>query len=137
MLSWFSYPHRLNNLFCDAVNVWLLLADEDALEVAIGSYFTAANRQRASMLDYARTAIEPIALVVNKEVFGASEVVEEHGGIGVITERLNALLDNFDKAQNQSLMAVRKAMTPENEKAVAKGDDQYFRVQYPKFILWE
>jgi hypothetical protein len=42
----FTYAKRLNDLFGDAVNIWLILGDEDGLEVATNALLTAASKQR-------------------------------------------------------------------------------------------
>ena len=48
--GFFTYPKRLNDLFGDAVDVWLILGDEDALEIAANAVLTAAHKQRESMI---------------------------------------------------------------------------------------
>ena len=60
VFGFFTYPKRLNDLFGDAVNVWLILGDEDALEVAANVVLTAAHKQRETMIRYAATAVEPL-----------------------------------------------------------------------------
>jgi len=45
MFGFFTYPKRLNDLFADAVNVWLVLGDEDALEIASNAVLTAGGNK--------------------------------------------------------------------------------------------
>ena len=133
----FTYPKRLNELFCDAVNVWLILGEEDALEVAANAVLTAIHKQRESMILYAATADVPFesmyegAGAIPTSVSG-EQVVE----LDAIKERLEILLGKFEEIQGVSLMQARKSMKRENEKAVQKGDTSYFRSRFPDFLLW-
>lgn len=133
----FTYPKRLNELFSDAVNVWLVIGDPDALEIAANAVLTAAQRQRESMIHYAATSVEPVELI-----FGATGTVptsvsgNETVDLDKVKLRLKILLSTIQNLQNVSLMQARKEMKRENEQAVQKGDAKFFRSQYPDFPMW-
>lgn len=137
VLGFFTYPKRLNDLFCDAVNVWLILGDEDALEIAANAVLTAGRKQRETMVHYAATAIEPIKHI--SEGIGAipTSVLDGHTvELGVVERRLEILLGKFEEMSGISLMQARKAMKPENRAAVWKAETTFFRFRYPDFPLW-
>ncbi|MDA1089796.1 MAG: hypothetical protein O3A85_05730 [Proteobacteria bacterium] len=137
VFGFFTYPKRLNDLFCDAVNVWLILEDEDALEVAANAVLTAAQEQRDSMIHYAATADKIFELMYGDA--GAIPTSDSGGQtieLDTVKKRLEILLGKFEEIQGVSLMQARKAMKRENEKAVQKGDTSYFRSRYPDFSLW-
>lgn len=133
----FTYAKRLNDLFADAVTIWLVLGDEDALEVATNAVVTAAGKQRETMIHFAATALEPLGLI-SEQMGGIPTSVsrKEMVELPTVEERLQSLLDKLAEAQGVSLMQARKAMKRENEKAVQKADVAYFRFRYPDFPLW-
>ena len=140
VFGFFTYPKRLNDLFIDAVNIWLILGDEDALEIAANALMTAADKQRESMTHYTAFAIEPLKLIWESEgsiptsVSGVQTV-----GLDTVKRRLVILLDKLDEIQGfgvKHLIRARMAMKRENEMAVEKGDTSFFRSRYPDFPLW-
>ena len=137
VFGFFTYPKRLNDLFGDAVNVWLIRGDEDALEVAANAVLTAAHKQRETMIHYASTAVEPLELMYEGHVAIPTSVSgEQTVKLDTVKERLEILLGKLEEVQGVSLLQARKAMTRENEKAIQKGDATYFRSRYPDFPLW-
>ena len=137
IFGFFTYPKRLNELFCDAVNVWLILGDNDALEIARNAALTAADRQRGSMILYASTVLLPMRLAFAATgAVPTSVMSEQKVEFGVIEHRLMVLLDKFEELKGASLSNARRAMKRSNRDAVEKGDVKFFRLRYPDFPLW-
>ena len=137
VFGFFTYSNRLIDLFSDAVNVWLIRGDEDALEIAENAMLTARHKQRKSMIQYAATAVGPIeAISGGVGVFPTSASGKQTVALDTVKQRLEILLDKFEETQGINLKQARKAMKPENEKAVQKGDAKFFRTRYPDFPLW-
>ena len=137
VFGFFTYPKRLNDLFGNAVNVWLILGDENALEIAANAVLTAAHKQRETMIHYAATAVEPLEEIFEAvgpipTSFWGDQTVE----LDIVKERLGILLDKLEKILGAGLMQARKGMKRENEYAVQNGDSTYFRSKYPDFPLW-
>jgi hypothetical protein len=137
VLRFFTYPKRLNDLFSDAVNVWLILGDENALEIAANAVLTAAHKQRESMLHYAATAVEPLKLACGAVGTIPTSVSDEQTvAFETVEQRLEILLGKFEEIQGSSLPQARNEMKRDNEKPVAKGNTKFFRSRYPDFLLW-
>lgn len=135
VFGFFTYPKRLNELFCDAVNVWLVLGDQDALEIATNAALTAAQQQRYTMIRYAVTSVDTFERVWKGAVptsISGSRTVD----FITIKKHQDILLSALRNLQGVSLMQAREAMKRENERAVQKGDAKFFRSQYPDFPMW-
>ena len=133
MFRFFSYPGRLNALFADAVNIWLVEGDADALEIAIGAVKTASQSQRTSMISYATGAAAVI-----EHVRSTSDLSAPPHALAseVLHRRHTELARSLDALDQRSLLAYRQSMKKENETALRRGDAAFFRRRYPAFLLW-
>ena len=121
MFGIFTYPKRLNNLYADAVMVWLFgdnneTALEDALEIASGAFVTAAREQRESMANYIDSVLADL-----KNNSDSEEALK------AIQERVMALKLSCVQACDDGMNKNRSQMKAKTRTAVQKGDETYFR----------
>ena len=115
MFGLFTYPKRLNGLYVDSLAVWLLHPQRVslALEIAAGSYVTAAGKQRASMHDTFNG--------MSSQLTGTLSGDEQ----AELIERMQVLEIAFANASVAGLKW-RNSMSKEAYRAVTKGDEQFF-----------
>ncbi len=138
MFDFLVRPDRVNDLYTDAVNVWLTLGDADALEIASNATKAAAPEQKREMIDYVSKAVELLQSVESRlgDTPHDPSDGEEPTDAQLKYERIEILLKEIDSLSVVSLMAARVSMKPENEKALQMADVSYFRSRYPEFPLW-
>ena len=131
-------PKRLNEVFADAVNVWLALGDHDALEIACNAAKTAAGKQHSTMLAYAATADELFEQVESEtgSLLSALPSGESFADLTLIRDRLGVLFQQIEEMKDVSLLSARNSMKLENERVVRKADVSFLRTRYPTFPLW-
>lgn len=121
MFGIFTYPKRLNNLYADAVLVWLFggnneTAMEDALEIASGAFVTAAREQRESMANYIDAAVTDLKNSSDNEE-----------AVTAMQQRVMALKLSCVQACDDGMNKNRSQMKAKTRTAVQKGDETYFR----------
>jgi hypothetical protein len=118
MFGLFTYPKRLNNLYCDAVLVWVCSkeANEDAIEIATGAFVTAAGGQRESMAMF----LEAVSHDYVDNAKGAKKKK-------LAEERIKALKMSYILACEDGMTKFRGQMKNKTYTAVQKGDETYFR----------
>jgi hypothetical protein len=137
IFGFFTYAKRLIDLFNDAVNVWLILGDEDALEIAQNALLKARPKQRQTMIHFAATAIVPMETVTQGvDKFPTTKSGKETVEIETVKQRHETLLDRFDEMGRVSGSDSPPAMKPENRRAIERADSKFFRTRYPDFPLW-
>ena len=138
MFDFLVRPDRVNELYTDAVDVWLNLGDGDALEIASNATKAAAPAQKQAMIDYVSKAVELLENVGSQIGDTPPEMAssEEPTDARLKRQRIEILLKEIDSLSVISMMAARVSMKPENEKALQMADVTYFRERYPESPLW-
>jgi hypothetical protein len=138
MFDFLVRPDRVNDLYTDAVDVWLNLGDGDALEIASNATKTAGPDQKQAMIDYVSKAVELLENVESQigDAPPVGDSSDETTDARLKRERIEILLKEIDSLSVVSMMAARVSMKPENEKALQMADVTYFRTRYPESPLW-
>ena len=137
MFGFFTYPKRLNNLYADAIWVFLFfgnsnkIAQGDAFEIAVGAFVTASKSQRESMARYLFQTEEEIQRIYLKSSDSeAIEPIQSMQLYALMSEKVELLKKSFIDASKAGLIANRSQLSVNPRKAIEKGDDQYFHSNF-------